>query len=86
MILVQIAEFKIEKMNKSDKEEGGSGFCLFFVVVGVFFGQPETLFLHCYSFFKLILNKKVKYTQYIHIDWAKCFLSLKTFPTFSLQI
>jgi len=54
MIPVQIADFKIEKMNKSEEEEGCSGFrvCLVFLIF-LFFGQPKTLFLHCYIFLNL---------------------------------
>lgn len=55
MIPVQIADFKIEKMNKSEEEEGCSGFgvCLFVCLIFFFFGQPKTLFLHCYIFLNL---------------------------------
>lgn len=57
MIPVQIADFKIEKMNKSEEEEGCSGFrvCLFNFF---FFWSTKNIISALLHFFKLILNKK----------------------------
>lgn len=62
MIPVQIADFKIEKMNKSEEEEGCSGFgvCLFVCLIFnfFFFWSTKNIISALLPFFKLTLNKK----------------------------
>lgn len=63
MIPVQIADFKIEKMNKSEEEEGCSGFgvCLFVCLIFnlfFFFWSTKNIISALLHFFKLTLNKK----------------------------
>lgn len=60
MIPVQIADFKIEKMNKSEEEEGcsGLGVCLFVCLIFFFFWSTKNIISALLHFFKLTLNKK----------------------------